>query len=558
MTSSESPASPPSGDGAASAAATPRQRRWQALHAWTRSVRFLVTFWHTLTLAGILVTFSAVLYTTVAANLSRDVNRSLALLANGTGEALFAFWRAERAAAMVPGNWQDAPAPTFRSLVDSAAFPTLIGRWAEKTRALAGEHPVRVLSRGGQVLAASEGFQDSGNPADVTAATRTGQPVYDTVLSASGQHLRVITFPVQEDDVVLYALQVAASLESADASLERLRARLVWLVPLTLLLTGLLGWWLASSVLRPVGHMIEQVEGISTGRLAERIDVPETGDEIERLATTFNANLERMEGAFKRLRQFSAAASHELRTPLTAIRGELEVCLRRPRSPTDYQQVLQTQLEALEDLGLTVQELLALARDEAAQGSVDKQPMDCGALVRDVGQAWERLARSKHVRIEVQAEQAVWVLGERRLLERLVMNLLDNAVRHTPSGGDVTLSIKAHEGSARLIVQDTGPGIASADIPYLFDRFFKPRGAGSEAESTGLGLGLCRWIIEAHQGRIEVSNRLPQGAVFTVWLPLSDRPSDEAPAGRAGRPGRRRLRPFPIRQTLRPTHAASV
>lgn len=516
-----------------------RSARWlAALRAQARSVRFVIACWHALTLTCILFTFSAVLYVTVANSLSQTMTRSLGLLAQGTEEAIFAFWRAERATEMAPGNWDTAPAPTFPALIESPAFPALIARWEEKTGALWAEHPIRVLSRSGQILAESTAF--TGLPvAELPPSDQAYAPTYATIAPKEGPRLRVITSPVRshESGRVLYAIQVAAPLDQRDATLARLRQWLFWLMPLTLLVTTVVGWYLASWALRPVGVMIRQVEGINAGRLDARIDVPATGDEIERLGATFNALLGRLEDAFRRVRQFSAAASHELRTPLTAMKGELEVTLRRPRPVEAYQDALRAQLEALEDLSLTVQELLALARDDAAQDSIDWHAVDCGGMVRDVVRGWESLAKDRRVRVSVTTEDPAWVLGERHLLERLVMNLLDNALRYTPPGGSIEAAV-AQSGGVRLTVTDTGSGIAPEELPFIFDRFFKPRSAPSNGQSTGLGLGLCRWIVEAHRGRLEVVSAPGRGSVFTVWLPAAAPPAMTAWT-RARTPGRR-------------------
>ena len=461
----------------------------------------------------------------VANGLHRDVDQRLRLLANGTSDAIYAYWRAERASHMAPGNWDAAPPPTLSAVVDAGAFPNLLTRWMTKTGALSRDR-FRVLSRTGTIIATSPWFNDLQPAVSPTtlSALQAGRIRYETVPMAASTRVRIVTQPVRVDDKIRYALQVAAPLDAVDAALADLRMRLVLTVPLALLLTSLVGWWLAVWALRPVGHMIRQVEHLSTGRLHERLDVPQTGDEIQRLAQTFNAMLERVETGLRRVRQFSAAATHELRTPLTALRGELEVTLRHPRTVEEYQALLRVQMDALEDMSLTVEELLALARSEATVDSIDRHPVDCRGLAMQSATVWEDLGRKKQVAVSVQAPHAVWVAGEYRLLERLVMNLLDNAVRHTPPGGRVTLTVTGHGGHARLAVTDTGVGIAAEDVPHLFDRFFKPRALMSDGQSTGLGLGLCRWIAEAHHGRIEVASAPGAGTTFSVWLPLVSPP----------------------------------
>ena len=238
--------------------------------------------------------------------------------------------------------------------------------------------------------------------------------------------------------------------------------------------------------------------------------------------------LARLESAFKRLRQFSAAASHELRTPLTIIKGELEVALRKPRDPEEYRRVLATQLEAINEIISIVEQLLALAHSEEGERAVEWQKLNLGDLVRQVCHRWQKIIDDKKVHLKILQEKEVEVRGEKRLLERLVANLLDNAVKHTPGGGEVAFEIAEQNHSACLVVKDTGPGISREELPKIFDKFFSravlPGAQESASGGVGLGLGLCRWIVEAHQGQIEVTSVEGQGAKFTVKLPLGVSP----------------------------------
>lgn len=494
---------------------------YRHLRAITRSVRFMVTFWQALILAGVLAAFSMTLYINTRASFTRALQQRLVLVATGTHDMLFSYWRAERSASMAPGNWEKAPSGSFPELAKSNTLKPVVLRWAEKTNALNSGEFIRVLNLDGNILATSPAFAALGYPVSFNAhvAISNGRALFETVPQPDKAPMQLATYPVRENGEVLYALQVALSMEEIEASLLRLRKRLTWLLACALLLTIIVGWCTASWSLQPVGRMIRQVQRLGLGPLSERIDVPQTDDELERLAATFNAMLERVESSFRRLRQFSAAASHELRTPLTAMKGELEVTLRRKRTVEEYEESLRTQLEALEDMALTVQELLALAREDATGNSVDKQPVDCARLVEDTGKAWQKLAVNKQVEVQLSTGEPLWVLGERRLLERLLANLLDNALRHTPPGGQIQVSTNREESKAQMVVTDTGGGIAADEMPYIFDRFFKPRAVKTEG-STGLGLGLCRLIAEAHQGSIDVANAPNQGAMFTVSLPL--------------------------------------
>ncbi len=470
-----------------------------------RSIRFTLTLWYVGILAIILCSFSGFVYLNVTANLEQDINHVLASQAEGVADAIFAFWKAR----------ETTVRPSEKRL------PSLVIRWANETGELETERPIRLIDRNGRPLEASGSFSKLELPITQVAMTqaRGGRAVYET-FSLLDHRVHLITYPVIEGRRVLYFVQVAASLRQADASLKRLRLWFLWLIPIVVLVTSAVGWFLASMALRPVGRIILKAQRIGAEHLHERIDLPRTGDELEQLAVTFNNMLTRLEQAFRRLRQFSAAASHELRTPLTIMKGELEVALRKPREAQEYQRVLRAHLEALNEMTHVVEELLTLARSETAKGAVEWRPVELGELARRVRDSFSTIAKEKKVAVEIPVDEPVWVRGERRLLERLIANLLDNALKHTLPQGSVTLKPMQHNHQAYLVVQDTGSGIPPEKLPTLFDQFFSERSTSDGAHSTGLGLGLCRWIAEAHQGRIEATSTFGQGATLTVVLPL--------------------------------------
>jgi len=473
-----------------------------------RSIRFSLTLWYAAILAVILSLFGWVLYTRVEKNLAQDIDNVLASEADGVGDAIFAFWKAEQ---------------TFshRKETEERQVSRLVLRWAHETGALETERPIRLLDPEGHPVDASRSFTQLALPMsrEAISQARKGRTTYETFPLAD-KRIRLITRPEVEDKQILYLVQAAAPLHQADASLRRLHLGLLWLIPITLALTSALGWLLATQALRPVGRMTTQARRIGAEHLHQRIDIPKTGDELEHLAATFNDMLARLERAFRRLRQFSAAASHELRTPLTIMKGEVEVALRKPRDPEEYQRVLHTHLEALNEMTHIVEELLTLARSEAGEGAVEWQPVELRRLTETVCNSFKPVAEKKQIRIELSSDEPAWIRGEPRLLERLIANLLDNALKHTPAHGSVNLQILQEGNRACLIVQDTGSGIPADQLPKIFDQFFSRR-PSEGALSTGLGLGLCRWIAEAHQGRIEAASPPGHGAVFTVRLPFS-------------------------------------
>ncbi len=504
-----------------------------------RSIRYTLTLWYLALLAMILCVFSTVLYHNVSQNLFHTIDEVLASESDGVADTIFAFWEAARTGTTSPAprtprthrsaahprtTPRQTVAPHLQLLLDRGGFPALITRWAEETGELASVHPIRIVSLTGNILASSANFTTLDiplSPAAIAAASH-GTVLFETVVRDESR-IRLIVWPVIEAGRAVYAVQVGSPLSQADTSLDRLRLWLYWLIPGTLVVASLIGWLLATIALQPVAHMTATAMRIGVAQLHERIAVPHTGDELERLATTFNAMLTRLERSFRRLRQFSAAASHELRTPLTALKGELEVTLRRPRTVEEYQAVITTQLATLDDMAQTVEELLALSRSEDGDAAIAWHPVELGALAAHVFGFFRTRSHDSDVALTLQCTQPVWMRGERRLLERVLANLIDNALKHTTAGQSVLVELSGTTSHAILIVRDTGAGISEAELPHIFDRFFRQRPTPTDGpqSSYGLGLGLCRWIAEAHHGRITVESRVGHGTIFTVSFPTA-------------------------------------
>lgn len=488
-----------------------------------RPIRVSPRRWYLGVLGLILCLFSGALYVTVASSLRSDVDRTLALHAESVAQSTFAFWRAERASAgSGPGNWLTSPAPTFLEQVDQERLPELFSRWADKTGQLDTDRPIRFLDNHGQLLGASASFVDLALPIkeSTLAEARRGRNTYKT-FRLPARHIRLITHPVLDGKRVLYYVQAATSLEPVDTSLFRLRLWLLILVPSTLIITSAIGSVLASMALGPMRRLVVQMQQFMAEQLHEQFDVPKTRDELERFSVLFNDLLVRLGRVFPRLRQFSAAAAHELRTVLTVMKGEIGVTLRKPRTAAEYRALLERHLLAINDMTVTVEELLHLAQWEAAEEIVERKPVDMSELAQATCAPFQPMAEAKHVCLTLSTNGPAWVQGERRLLERVVSNLLDNAIRHTPANGTVAVLVETKGDQTCVSVQDTGSGIAPSALPRLFDRFFQKRATQDAGSSTGIGLGLCRWIVEAHRGRLEVASTPGHGTTFTASLPFS-------------------------------------
>lgn len=356
---------------------------------------------------------------------------------------------------------------------------------------------------------------------------RHGRETYQTITllppqgeDREGIPVRLLTLPVIERGRMIHLVQVAMPLESADAARSRFLLILLGLIPLALGGAGVGGWFLARRALAPVDAMVDTARAIEAEDLSRRIETADSTDELGRLAAVLNAMLERLERAFAAVKHFSADAAHELRTPLTILKGELEVALRSPPTPEEYRSVLVSCLEEVDRLSTLVTDLLFLARSDSGNMSIARTPVNLAAVLGDVCVALGALAETAHITFRHDAPTELWTRGSETMLFRLLFNLGENAVKYTPEGGTVTLTLEPQGTEAYLSVRDTGAGIAAEEQPHIFDRFYRADPARSRG-GAGLGLALARSIVLAHGGQISVESRIGQGSCFTVRLPIS-------------------------------------
>lgn len=349
-----------------------------------------------------------------------------------------------------------------------------------------------------------------------------GLPTFETVHSNSPYPVRILTAPVIEAGRVINLVRVGMSMENTFQTRHRFLLILAGVLPLGILLAGGGGWLLARRALRPVDKMTRAAQRISVERLDQRLQERGSGDELDRLAKTLNDMLDRLNDAIHQMRRFSADASHELQTPLTILKGEMEVALRSARSSEEYRRVLRSGLEEIDRINHLVTGLLLLARADAGVLRLDRQPVDLADLLREIREQMKTVADVRAVSLDLETGEPVTVQGDREHLRRLVLNLVDNAIKYTPGGGRVVLSHRLEAGEAVLKVSDTGIGISGEEQMHIFSRFHRATETRSRDErGVGLGLSIARSIVEAHGGRIQVESTPDQGSTFTVWLPAT-------------------------------------
>ncbi len=359
---------------------------------------------------------------------------------------------------------------------------------------------------------------------ETEAHTRPGPPVGQELRFYSaevepGLFARIMERParIERRDVILRILRDQSGLRRTQRELADV---FLFGLPLAMLLAVAGGWLVARRSLAPVGAMAAHAKMISASSLSQRLPVANPHDELGRLATVFNATLQRLENSFAELRRFAADASHELRTPLTALRAEGEVALNNARDPEQLRQSIGAMLEEAQRLQDLVDSLLALARAEADQQPLNRVPIELGALTREAVESLRILADEKRQQLATELNGEVSIAGDAPLLRHALLNLVHNAIRYTPTGGRITIRCTRRDQEAVIEVTDTGEGIAPEHQANVFERFYRVDKTRSRADGgAGLGLAITKLAAERHGGRIELESIKGQGATFRVLLP---------------------------------------
>lgn len=291
-------------------------------------------------------------------------------------------------------------------------------------------------------------------------------------------------------------------------------------IPLTLVLAGVLGYFLVKRMLKPIESITRTAQEIQSRDLSRRIEV-KNNDELGRLSTTLNQAFEHLQKSLERQRQFTDDASHELQTPLAIVKGEATLALTQERSKEEYQKVLESISQEISHIFSIVSKLLTLARADVGAEQLDLVKIDLKALLEDLAVDIQLLSERKQLSFQANFPESLIVKGDEVKLRELFLNLLDNAIKYSPSGGKISLSMTRQGEMAKVTVEDTGIGIPEEHLPHIFERFYRVnKTRASSDEGSGLGLAICQHIVETHGGKIEVESQVGEGSVFTVILPL--------------------------------------
>ena len=356
--------------------------------------------------------------------------------------------------------------------------------------------------------------------------TPNGNPVFLTT-NLDYQQYRIAWQRIRISGAV-FDIYAAVPTEPFDQALDHFRLIEQETLPLLILLASLLGYWLSGRSLAPVSQIIETAKSIGVQNLSRRLELPRAHDELRQLTETLNAMLDRIEKSFRKITQFTADASHDLRTPVTIIRAASEIALRRPRGSSEYRETLSQILKTSIETSDLLENLLTLARADAGAAGFEMHPLDLAKNVRRAQERAQVLSSAKTVQFTAQTPAApVWVKGDSIAIDRLLLILIDNAVKYTPAGGRCAIELSCDREQAHIAVRDTGIGISTSDLERIFERFTRADLARSrETPGAGLGLAIARWITEIHGGSIAAESSIGSGSIFHVRLPASGSFSD--------------------------------
>jgi two-component system, OmpR family, heavy metal sensor histidine kinase CusS len=453
------------------------------------SIRLRLTAWYVAILLASLSLFGIAAFVAMRRGIEKSVDENLEGQADGVAEVM------DRVLQQEPEELQDE-LREHQQLREQADFLQVCdqnGRWIYRSRLMTHY--------------------------DIPVPVKASYAAYN--VASADLPLRVLVREVRAGSQT-YRVQVASPMDDFYNAIDRFKWMILLLSPVVLVLASAGGYWLSGRALAPVDKITRAAEEINSNNLAKRLDLPRSGDELQRLSQTLNRMLDRLEVSFNRITQFTADASHELRTPLAVMRTTTEVSLRTSQTVADYQEAQEEILVELEKTSSLVEKLMLLARADAGVETLQRIPVNLAECLRDACKDGRILAEAKQLKFTSNIDSQDFVVdGDAYALHRLFLILIDNAVKYTPPGGSITLALKRNNGSAVAEFRDTGIGVSADDLPHIFERFYRADKARSrEFGGVGLGLSIARWVAEAHRGSIEVQSTPGSGSVFRVRFPL--------------------------------------
>jgi len=350
------------------------------------------------------------------------------------------------------------------------------------------------------------------------------------IIGGSGHVFETISIPHRKHNVrVLYGvigpgilLQLGQSTENQSRFIEAFQKMFITTMSILILSAALIGWFMARRAITGVEAVTKTARHISEGSLDQRVPVNERGDEIDQLALTFNHMLDRIQALVINIKEISDNIAHDLRSPITRIRGLAEVTITTGNTLAEYETMAANTIEECDRLLDMINTMLVISKTEAGVEKIKRDPMDMASLIHDACELFEPMAEDKGIQLTCNIPDQWALTGDVPMVQRMIANVIDNAIKYTPSGGEVTLSARTtRNGSINILIKDTGVGISQEDLPHIFKRFYRCDQSRSRP-GTGLGLSLARAIAKAHGGDITAASTLNVGSTFSIILPITD------------------------------------
>jgi signal transduction histidine kinase len=487
------------------------------------SIKFKLCFLYVGILGLILIAYRGVLYYNLYQTLYRDSDNRLITKANEVQNTLHIFagpFRESKRAVIYGAKRMmgvDVTYPNKEHLVKMES------RWFEiKDRLELNKDYINILNEEGKTVVSSPNI-DKGLSNFLEKYRHAGNKQYSfyNIIYKESLNLRIVVVKMDFGNLGSYTLQIGISTDPIIYILRERIQKSAISIPLIMLAAVFISYLLVWRILRPVKQVAKIANNISHENLSARVNVKDIDEEMQYLAESFNNMIGRLEEAFSHVQEFSSYVAHELRTPLTIIKGETEVALQAGYNHQECKDVMRSNLQEVDKMLKTIDHLLLLA-DMQYRKQANFESLDLGEFLNDIYEKSTILAAVKKITVDLDLpKDNISIVASPTELRRAFFNLIDNAIKFTSDNGKIIISAKKHKNTVHISISDNGIGIKDADIPKIFNKFFRSRSdEGKDSSGSGLGLGIAQSIVRSHQGRIEVRSQLGQGATFIVILPI--------------------------------------
>jgi heavy metal sensor kinase len=467
-----------------------------------RSLRFKLVVWYILILALVIGISDLFLYRIFEKSLIDNIDNTLYTAAEEVQHAIL----------LSPNTrWQQNVENVEKAFIVNRVFINLYRiSGVEKSIKLAAKSRILLKSISSEYI---QNFLDTRNPVAPLCLSINEK-------SHAMHPFRLILFPVVKNNTLVHIIQVGTSLKKVFSTMNQFRLILFLFAPIILIITSLGGYFILSKALSPVKNAVRTAQTITTEDLSLRIDSRGRKDEIGDLIRTFNDMIGRLEKSVEQIKHFSTEVSHELKTPLTIIRGEIEITLRKERKKAEYKKILKSVFDEALKLQKMVNSLLFLSHiiTQEEQFTFGKVPLD--EIVLKAFEHCEALARQKNIKLTINRIDAVSVFGEETLLNRMIINILENSLKYSRENGRVEISLENRKNQTVLTIRDNGIGIPRKDLPNIFERFFTVDKHNQKKQGgLGLGLAIVKRIADMHRANIRLQSTLAKGTTFRIIFP---------------------------------------